>query len=296
MIDLNKSLSKLNWSAVGVCSPEISSETKQHYLKWLKNFKGPQMVYLEKRAEERLDPKRYFSQTRSILCFAEYYFPGWAKGDVKVSNYSWGRDYHLEMTEKVEDSLQVLKQEIGSFEYRIAVDTAPVLEKYWAEKSGIGWQGKNTLILNEEHGSMFFLGFALTSLPYKEFKRREGPVDRCGTCTRCIEACPTDALDPYILKADKCISYLNLEHKGDLKDAPGFEGWIAGCDICQEVCPWNQKLIPIEGGFDASFSSLTAKDIEASNWKERLRDKASDYIPDAHWQRNLEHIKKKTGA
>jgi epoxyqueuosine reductase len=278
------------FSTAGFCSPRLSSDTKSKVKVWLEHYKGPQMDYLVRRLPERLEPQIYFKAAQSALVFADYYFRGWAKGSAKVSNYAWGNDYHLVLKEKLTAVVRSLKETLGEFEYRICVDTAPVLEKALAVQSGIGWQGKNSLVLNSEVGSQFFIGVILTSLAPELFAPSRPIKDRCGTCTRCIEACPTAALQPYVLNASKCISYWTLEHKGPFDSStPDFSNWVAGCDICQEVCPWNQKLIPISS--EASdFQSLSPKDIESSNWPDRVKKSALSYIPEENWKRNLEKL------
>ena len=292
-LKINEWAQSLGWSIAGACDPELSESTKNLYEKWITEFKGEQMSYLERRKKERLDPKAYFKDAQSILCFGLYYFPGWAEGEVKISNYAWGKDYHLVLKEKLEETAKKLQEKLGPFKYRVCIDTAPVLEKTLATKAGLGWQGKNTLLIHPKHGSYLFLGEIITSLPLSGFVPSELVSDHCGTCTRCIEACPTDALQPYVLEAEKCISYWTLEHKGPFNQkTPSFDGWIAGCDICQEVCPWNQKLIPLSNTPSASyeFKDLRQVDIRSENWALRIKDKALNYVPEKNWKRNLEHI------
>jgi len=290
--DLNQWAQKEGWSLAGVAAPEIPEASKKLFSQWLKDYKGPQMNYLSRRKNERLSPKDYFPGLKSILCFGLYYFPGWAKGEVKVSNYAWGRDYHEVLKEKLQKTAEDLKKELGDFEFRICTDTAPVLEKLLATKAGIGWQGKNTLLLNSNFGSYLFLAEIYSSIPMDRFQMTSMQSDHCGSCTRCIDACPTDALEPYVLNAHKCISYWTLEHKGEFtEDTPPLQNWIAGCDICQEVCPWNQKLIPIEKEQN-SFQSLKIDDVNSPQWLEQIKDKALNYIPTQNWKRNLKQANK----
>lgn len=287
--DLGKFAKSLGWSLAGVSGLELPAEVIDRYRKWLLEYKGLQMTYLERRMNERLNPKAYFPKAQSILCFGLYYFRGWAKGELKVSNYSWDRDYHELLKEKLENTVIELQKELGKFQYKICVDTAPVLEKYWAQRAGLGWQGKNTLLLNPKFGSLFFLAEVLCSLPVSQFQSQLPMKDHCGTCTRCLEACPTSALEPYVLKAHQCISYWTLEHKGEFPpDTPSFKSWIAGCDICQEVCPWNQRLIPLPSDEDTlRFQNITRDMVESIEWKELIQDRAISYVRKEAWPRNL---------
>lgn len=293
--DINQFAQSLGWSLAGASSPVVDDQTKERYLKWLSESKGEQMNYLERRKNERLEPKEYFSEVESILCFAAYYYPGEATGSVKVSNYSWGEDYHTRLSNLLELTASKLKEIFAGFQYRKTVDTSPVLEKYFAVRAGLGWQGKNTLLIHRGLGSYLFLGELFTNIPLERFQISEASVDHCGNCRRCIEACPTDALSPYTLRADRCISYWTLEHKGEFNEqTPDFDSWVAGCDICQEVCPWNAKLSPLREGYDPSLQNLHEKDILDPKWQERIQDKAVSYVRPHNWSRNLEHIKKST--
>jgi len=295
IIDLENLAQDLKWSLAGVTSPEISETTQSQYQEWLEKYSGQRLGYMQKRKVERLNPKEYFPGVKSILCFGLNYFPGWAEGEVKISNYSWGEDYHEQLKRKISETVSYLEHRLGEFSYRICVDTSPVLEKILAAQSGIGWQGKNTLILNQKFGSMIFLGELFTSIELDRFKSLSLAKDRCGNCTKCLDACPTQALDPYVLKVDKCIAYWNLEHRGPLPtDAPKFEGWLGGCDICQQVCPWNHKLEP---QFEApiSLKQISAIDAKAPDFANRfqsqlLENKAMNYLPLEKWKINLAHL------
>jgi len=291
-IDLGALAERHGLDLAGVSSPELDPQTKSEFLKWLRSKKGPQMQYLERRVEERLNPPRYFPRVKSILCFAMNYFQGWAQGEVKLSNYSWDADYHQTFKTKLYSIEAELQKKYSDEEFRVCVDTSPVLEKYLATRAGIGWQGKNTLVINQKFGSQIFLGEIFTSLEASCFESLPKVTDHCGTCQRCLQACPTKALEAYSLDASKCISYWTLEHKGEFTaETPGFKNWVAGCDICQEVCPWNQKLIPLESSA-AELSHLSAKDIGDQNWLKRIESKAVSYLAPDNWNRNLEWISK----
>ncbi|TVQ78613.1 MAG: tRNA epoxyqueuosine(34) reductase QueG [Bradymonadales bacterium] len=291
--DLDSFSKDLGWTISGVSDLHVPIELKDQYQEWLRKYKGPQMQYLERRMEERLDPLRYFPKAKAILCFGLYYFPGWAEGPVKVSNYSWGEDYHRVLKEKLQKTERALRDQFPELESKLCVDTAPVLEKFWAQRAGLGWQGKNTLLLHPRHGSSLFLGEILINLSPETFKRKPVMTDHCGSCRRCLDACPTDALQAYVLDAKKCISYWTLEHRTEFSDdTPNFHNWIAGCDICQEVCPWNRKLIPLEDSEALSFQKLQGSDIEDPNWPQRIESKAISYVPKENWKRNLDWIQR----
>lgn len=286
--DLGLWAQNLGWAEAGVTGPDIHADSLEKFKAWLQNYKGPGLQYLERRKQERLSPRDYFPALKSILCFGLYYYPGNATGDLKVSNYSWGEDYHQSLKTKLEATAQELQKILGEFSYRICVDTAPVLEKILAVQAGLGWQGKNTLLLNKTHGSYLFLGEIFTDLDLHLFSPSLSQTNHCGKCTRCIDACPTDALEPFILKADQCISYWTLEHKGDFTpQTPHWENWLAGCDICQEVCPWNKDLIPIP---EATPFQISAKDIQSNKIQELVKDRALSYVPPSAWERNLRHL------
>ncbi len=184
-------------------------------------------------------------QARSVIVLAMNYYTPFAHGSegtpAKISRYAWGKDYHTVMADRLERLWTWMQEEFSGVEGRWYVDTGPVMEKAWAQRAGIGWPGKHTNIISRECGSWIFLGVIISSL-------EPGPdtpaVDRCGTCTRCIDACPTAAIvEPYVLDAGRCIAYLTIEHRGPIDpDLSGqMDGWIFGCDVCQDVCPWNHK-------------------------------------------------------
>lgn len=283
------------WSTAGVSPAAILPEFQERFNAWLQLHKGPGLSYIERRKAERLDPKLYWPKAKSVLCFGLYYFSGWASGEVKVSNYAWGGDYHKTLEEKLQSTAKALQAVVGPFDYKICVDTAPVLEKVLAVQAGLGWQGKNSLLLNREHGSYLFLGELFTDQEV-EFWTPQKPsleTNRCGTCTRCIDACPTSALEPFTLKAAKCISFWNLEHKSDFTDqTPSLHGWLAGCDICQEVCPYNSKLIAIEPpeGPAARLRHLDFETLLTDEFFESIAASALSYVPRQHWQRNRKKL------
>ena len=218
---------------------------------WLEAGYAGTMGYLERRVEERLDPARVLPGARSVLCVALNYFQG-EPADASwrpVARYAWGRDYHDVIGPRLERLAAHLAETAGA-RSRGYVDTGPVLERDLAARAGLGWIGKNTMLLHPRLGSWFFIGVLLTTA---ELAHDEPLADRCGTCRACLDACPTGAfVAPYVLDARRCVSYLTIEHRGDIAPEahPGMAGWQFGCDICQDVCPWNRKA-PLTG--EAAF-------------------------------------------
>ncbi len=210
--------------------------------RWLEAGHAGTMGYLERRVEERLDPARVLPGARSVLCVALNYYQGEAPDPSwrPVARYAWGRDYHDVIGPRLERLAAHLAEAAGA-RSRGYVDTGPVLERDLAARAGLGWIGKNTMLLHPRLGSWFFIGVLLTTA---ELAHDEPLADRCGTCRACLDACPTGAfVAPYVLDARRCMSYLTIEHRGDIPhDArAGMAGWQFGCDICQDVCPWNRK-------------------------------------------------------
>lgn len=208
----------------------------------LRGYHGT-MEWMRLREEERRDTGRYFPEGKSVVSAAINYYHGLARGPLKVSNYAWGDDYHRVLKEKLRRLLTEIRQMFPDVRGMVCVDTSPVMEKAWAQRAGIGWLGKHTNIITRDFGSWVFLGELILDVELEY----DPPFDQdlCGSCTACLEACPTGAIvDDYVLDANRCISYLTIEHRGDFPaTASGdLHGWIYGCDICQEVCPWNKKF------------------------------------------------------
>lgn len=226
---------------VGIAKADFLETEAKQLENWLKEGKHGTMQYLENYFDLRTDPRKLMPGTKSVIVLSSNYRKPnlFANSKYKIANYAYGLDYHKVLRKKVKAVLQKLQSEIGDFQCRICVDSAPVMERAWAEKSGVGWTGKNTLTLTKRKGSWHFLTIVLTDLdlipdpPAKNY---------CGACTKCIDACPTNALNiPYSLNASRCISYITIENKGltDTDLQKNLNAWIFGCDICQEVCPIN---------------------------------------------------------
>jgi len=231
----------------GVSSPIIDNKDSEILNRWLRQGNHATMHWIEKRKEERENIYKYFPEIKSIISLGYNYYTGQNdlnSQEYKISNYAWGEDYHIIIKKKLYEIITCIENEINKkFKYRVCVDTSPLLEKKIAQRAGLGWIGKHTNLINENIGSWFFLSEILLDfdLEYNDPFIK----DLCGTCTRCIDECPTDAIfEEYNLDANKCISYLTIEHKDDIpkKYKNKLDNWIYGCDICQQVCPWNNKF------------------------------------------------------
>ncbi|MFQ3574899.1 MAG: tRNA epoxyqueuosine(34) reductase QueG [Cytophagales bacterium] len=213
---------------------------------WLKNNCHGKMSYMENHFDKRLDPTKLMEGTESVISVLMNYYPEKEmNSEVKISKYAYGEDYHNVLKDKLKELLFRIEEVLGSsVNARAFVDSAPIMDKVWAEKSGLGWIGKNSNLITKKSGSFFFIGELLVDLKLEP----DGPIkDFCGTCTRCLEACPTDAIiEPYVVDGSKCISYLTIELKEEIpQDFFGkSENWMFGCDICQDVCPWNRFSKP----------------------------------------------------
>lgn len=240
---------ELGFLYCGISKASRLNEEAERLESWLKNGAHGEMVWMENHFEKRVDPTVLVPGARSVISLMFNYFTDEKQTDPeapKISKYAYGRDYHKVVKKRLKELYKFINDEIGEVSGRFFVDSAPVLDKAWAKKSGLGWQGKNTLIISKKSGSYFFLAEVILDLDLEY----DGAVkDYCGTCTRCLDACPTGALSPdkpYYLDAKKCISYYTIELKGSFPDdvAENFENWMFGCDICQEVCPWNRLSKP----------------------------------------------------
>jgi epoxyqueuosine reductase len=215
---------------------------------WLNQNRHGQMGYMANHFDKRLDPTKLVDGAKSVISVLLNYYPPErlpdGPDDLKLSKYAYGKDYHFVLKDKLKALLLAIQEEIGEVAGRIFVDSAPVMDKVWAAKSGLGWVGRNANLLNREMGSFFFIGEIICDLDLAH----DGAVrDYCGTCTRCIDACPTDAIaEPYVVDGSKCISYYTIELKNAIpEEIKGkFENWMFGCDICQDVCPWNRFATP----------------------------------------------------
>ncbi len=237
---------QLGFDLVGFAKADLLEDETEKLQQWLDKGFQASMNYMEKNLHKRKDVKEILPTAKSVISLAlNYYTPEnhSDKNDVgKVSRYAWGKDYHVVIWQKLDELETMLKEIEPEFETLSYVDTGPVMDKAWAVRAGIGWMGKHTNVINPEIGSWFFIATLITNY---EFDYSEIIVDHCGTCTACIDACPTDAIvQEYVVDANKCISFQTIENKNEIPiELKGkFDNWIFGCDICQDVCPWNQKF------------------------------------------------------
>jgi len=244
---LEEKANELGFIAFGVAPADALDEEAQRLREWLDLDYQGSMRWMARNVSRRTDPREVVPGAKSVIMLGYNYFTGRAPEEdskAKISNYAWGDDYHEIVTPKVralEAYLHSLyDREVASRSY---VDTGPIMEKAWAARAGIGWQGKHTNLISREHGSWMFLGAIIADVEMEY----DNPIpDFCGSCTRCIEACPTDAIvEPYVLDARKCLSFLTIEYREDElpeEESKNMQGWVYGCDICQNVCPWNNKF------------------------------------------------------
>ena len=237
----------IGFEKIGITQAVSTDEERIQLEDWLKNKHHGTMNWMEKRKDERGSIFNYFTEVKSVISVGLNYFSGHDQNDLKsnykFSNYAWGDDYHHIIKSKLYELMKHIKDEYPDIKAIACVDTSPIMEKLWAQKSGIGWQGKHTNLITRDYGSWLFLGEILVDIELEY--DNEFIEDLCGSCTACIDSCPTHALDEYQIYAEKCISYFTIEHKGEFPSNTELDNWIYGCDICQEVCPWNQKFSQI---------------------------------------------------
>jgi epoxyqueuosine reductase len=237
---------RLGFLSCGISKAEFLAEEAPRLEQWLKAGMHGQMAYMENHFDKRLDPTLLVPGAKSVVSLLYNYYPQQKqdKDSFKISKYAYGEDYHFVVKDKLKELMHVLSEEIGEIGGRVFVDSAPVLDKVWAAKSGLGWIGKHSNLLSKKTGSFFFVAELIIDLDL-EF---DHPVtDHCGTCTACIDACPTQAIiKPYVVDGSKCISYATIELKEAIPTS--FSGqmddWMFGCDVCQDVCPWNRFSKP----------------------------------------------------
>lgn len=237
---------RLGFDFCGISKAEFLEEEAPRLENWLKQGRHGKMEYMENYFDKRLDPRLLVEGARSVVSLLYNYYPEQTQNPEapRISKYAYGFDYHEVIKEKLKEFLNTLKEQIGDVNGRAFVDSAPVLDKAWAKKAGLGWIGKNANLINKQQGSFFFIAELIIDLDLEH----DGPMaDYCGTCTRCIDACPTQAIvEPFVVDGSKCISYFTIELKEaipeDFKNK--FDNWAFGCDVCQDVCPWNRFSVP----------------------------------------------------
>ena len=239
---------ELGFAACGIAEAKCLENEREPLQKWLSKGMNGSMGYMANHFEKRLDPQKLVEGAKSVISVLLNYYPSQKQADQAapvISKYAYGKDYHLTVKEKLNNLLIYIQAQISPCVGRAFVDSAPVLERQWAMAAGLGWTGKNTLLITQKFGSYVFIGELITNLDLSY----DAPFgkDHCGSCTRCIDACPTHAIvAPHRIDARKCISYHTIENKNEMpiEIQPNLHNRIFGCDICQDVCPWNNKLIP----------------------------------------------------
>ncbi|GJM35064.1 MAG: epoxyqueuosine reductase [Saprospiraceae bacterium] len=293
---------RLGFSFIGFAKAAFMDEEARRLEAWLNQGMHGKMGYMANHFEKRVDPRKLVEGAKSVISLMYNYFPEQEQEDPeapKISRYAYGKDYHFVIKHKLKTLLQFIQEKIGAVSGRCFVDSAPVLERDWAKRSGIGWVGKNTLMINPKAGSYFFLAELILDLDLDY----DHPIkDYCGTCTRCIDACPTEAISPegYVVDGSKCISYFTIELKEAIPETyrDKFENWMFGCDICQEVCPWNRFSTPHqEPEFNAPPNLLSMKmedweEITEEVFREIFRHSAVKRTKYAGLKRNIEFLKK----
>ena len=259
---------RLGFISCGISRAEFLEDEAPRLEKWLKMKMNGEMKYMENYFEKRLDPTKLVDDAKSIISLTYNYYPEdlQNKEAPKVSKYAYGIDYHYVIKEKVNFFLTFIKDKIGDVHGRAFVDSAPILEKAWAAKSGIGWVGKNSNLITKQVGSFYFLAELIVDLDL-DYDTIES--DHCGQCTACIDSCPTEAItEPYVVDGSKCISYFTIELKENIpQEFKGkFDDWVFGCDVCQDVCPWNKFSKPHKEPLFQSSSELMK--MSRDEWNE----------------------------
>ena len=263
----------LGFTSIGISKATFLEEEAPKLEAWLKKGYQGEMSYLENHFDKRLDPRLLVEDAKSIVSLSYNYFPEQQQeeGAYKLAKYAYGQDYHFVIKDKLRALMAFIQEEIGEVSGRAFSDSAPIMERAWAQKSGLGWNGKNSLLIQKNAGSFFFLAELILDLELEE----DTPftTDHCGTCTRCIDACPTQAILPNnTVDGSKCISYFTIELKNELPNSEKgkFEDWMFGCDICQDVCPWNRFSKPHQEPLFQPHSDLLQ--MTKSDWDEITED------------------------
>ena len=268
---------KFGFQSCGISKAEFLEEEAPRLEAWLNKGYHGEMKYMENHFDKRLNPTLLVDGAKSVISLSYNYFPKVKIDEInnfKISKYAYGEDYHEVIKDILKGMVTELQEEIGEFGFRVFVDSAPVLEKAWARKSGLGWVGKNANLITKKHGSFYFLAEIICDL---ELEYDLAVTDHCGSCRACIDACPTQAIvSDRIVDGSKCISYATIELKNEIPDY--FNGkmddWIFGCDVCQDVCPWNRFSAPtLQEKFAPNFQKLNFRKNE---WKELTQELFSE--------------------
>ena len=263
---------RLGFLSCGISKAGFLEEEAPRLEKWLKNNAHGEMRYMENHFDKRLDPTKLVEGSKSVVSLLLNYYPSEIQNaeSYKLSKYAYGTDYHFVIKDKLKQLLHSIQDEIGEVHGRAFVDSAPVLDKAWAAKSGLGWIGKHSNLLTQQVGSFYFIAELIIDL---DLEYDQATTDHCGTCTACIDACPTEAItEPYVVDGGKCISYFTIELKENIPSEfkNQFDDWMFGCDICQDVCPWNRfSKAHSEPLFNPHPELL---DMSKKDWEEITKD------------------------
>ncbi|UOQ53211.1 tRNA epoxyqueuosine(34) reductase QueG [Hymenobacter cellulosivorans] len=269
---IKRRAAELGFMYCGISKAEFLEEEAPRLENWLNQQMNGKMAYMANHFDKRLDPRLLVDGAKSVISLLLNYYPAPEdqqpadEDTLKISKYAYGRDYHFVIKDKLKELLHDMQQEIGEVGGRVFVDSAPVMDKVWAKKSGLGWVGKNSNLITPGVGSFYFIAELIVDVELDY----DGPIkDYCGTCTKCVDACPTDAItNPYVVDGSKCISYFTIELKDQIPQevAGKFGNWVFGCDICQDVCPWNRFAKPHQEPQFRPHAQLPH--LKANDWQE----------------------------
>ena len=291
---------RLGFSFVGFSKADFLEEEAPRLEKWLKDKQHGEMSYMENNFDKRLDPRLLVEGSKSVISLLYNYYSDQTQSDPtapKISTYAYGEDYHFVIKHKLKSLVYFIQDKIGEVDTRVFTDSAPVLDRAWAKKAGLGWIGKNANLINKSQGSYFFIAEIILDL---DLSYDSPTQDYCGSCTKCIDACPTGAIiQPYVVDGSKCISYFTIELKEAIpQEVKGkMDNWMFGCDICQQVCPWNSfSLQHNEPAFNPhpDLLSMTKgdwEDLQEDTFKELFRKSAVKRTKFAGLKRNITFLK-----
>jgi epoxyqueuosine reductase len=293
---------ELGFYACGISKAQFLKSEAEHVEKWLAKSKHASMYYMERNKDKRYNPALLVDGAKSVISVLYNYYPDKLLPEThgyKISKYAYGKDYHFVLKAKLKALLNKIEKKTGNINARVFVDSAPVLERAWGAKSALGFIGKNTLLINKKGGSFFFLGQIIIDIELY-YDESFDEKNYCGSCSACIDACPTDALKPFEVDSNKCISFLTIENKGEISvNFKGkFENYIFGCDICQDVCPWNKRFAFMhdEPAFTPSTElvEMTKSDWESldkATFKKMFKNTAFERTGYKMLKRNIDFVK-----
>lgn len=291
---------RLGFLSCGISKAGFLEQEAPRLENWLNNQMNGQMIYMENHFDKRLNPTLLVDDAKSVISLLLNYYPSEIQNEnsYKISKYAYGQDYHHVIKEKLKELLHFIQSEIGEVSGRAFVDSAPVLDKSWAAKSGLGWVGKNSNLITQKVGSFYFIAELIIDL---ELEYDSPTTDHCGSCTACLDACPTEAIvAPYVVDGSKCVSYFTIELKDNLpQEMKGkFDDWMFGCDVCQDVCPWNRFSKPHnEPLFQANpdilnFSKADWEEITVDTFQKVFKNSAVKRTKYEGLLRNINFLKK----